>query len=136
MAAISDSDIARAIYLLSRGKSRSEQIAISRKIVKFLFRRRLLHKVSGILSQLRKIIDQEEDRITAKVKSAKALNHQTKARLGQSLKKRYSAKEIVFAESLDSRLLGGLKIEVNNEIIDLSIKNKIEKLQEHLMKSV
>ena len=42
----------------------------------------------------------------------------------------------MLVESLDSKLLGGLKVEVNNEIIDLSIKNKIGKLQKYLTKSV
>ncbi len=141
MTVISNNDIARAIYLVlkdnhlealppSGGKAGKYD-----RIVKFLYRKKLLSKTSFILSQLRKIINQEAGRIIAKVSSAKTLNHQTKIRLENILKKRYSAKEVVLVEIVNEKLLGGLKIEVNNEVIDLSIKNKIEKLQEHLISS-
>ncbi len=136
MTAISNKGIAEAIYGMSKGKSNSEQVDISKKIVVFLSRRRLLSKAPEILSQLRKIINQDEGRIVAKVSSVDKLDTKTKTHLESSLKKRYSAKEVVFTESLDKSLLGGVRVEVNNEVIDLSIKNKIGKLQEHLTKSV
>jgi F-type H+-transporting ATPase subunit delta len=135
MTAISNNDIARAVYLLLKDESHSEQINISQKIVKFLFRRRLLLKAPEILLQLRKIINQEEGRIIAKVASVEKLSERTKEHLKQFLKKRYLAKEVVLAESIDFKLLGGLKVEANNEIFDLSIKNKIGKLQEYLTQS-
>ena len=136
MTTISNNDIARTIYLMSKDKSQGEQVDISQKIVKFLFRRRLLSKAPLILSQLGKIINQEEGRVVVKVWSAEKLSQRDKTNLEHSLKKRYSAKEIVLSENLDQRLVGGIKVEVNNEIIDLSIKNKIEKLQEYLTKTV
>ncbi len=132
MAIISNSNIARAIYLISRNKSRSEQVDISKKVVGFLFKKRLLSKAKDIILQLEKIINHEEDRIIAKVSSAEKLNHQTKTHLEHTLKKRYSAKEIVLVEKVDEELLGGLKVEINDEVIDFSIKNKIGKLQEYL----
>ena len=136
MATISNNDIARAIYLISKDKSNFEQIDISKKIVKFLFRKRLLFKASLILSQLEKIINKEEGRIVTKVSSVEKLDSKIKTNLEHSLKKRYGAKEIVLVERLDKKLLGGVRLELNNEVIDLSIKNKIEKLQEHLTKPV
>ena len=64
------------------------------------------------------------------------MQDRAKTELEQFLKKRYSAKEISFFEILDTRLVGGIKVEVNDEIIDLSIRNKISKLQEYLTRSV
>ncbi len=136
MTIISNNDIARAIYLVSKGKSQGEQVDISQRIVKFLFKKRLLSKASLILSQLRKVVNQEEGRVVARVSSAEKLGHKDKINIEHSLKKRYFAKEIILSENLDQRLIGGIKIEVNNEVIDLSIKNKIEKLQEYLTKTV
>lgn len=135
MTVISNNDIARAIYSLSKDKSQSEQIDISKKFIKFLSRRRLLSKAPEILSQLKKIINHEEGRIEAKVSSVQKLDQKTKTHLEQSLKKRYSGKVVVFEESLDEKLVGGLRVEVNNEVIDLSIKNKIGKLQEYLTRN-
>lgn len=136
MTAISNNDIARSIYLVSKDKSHFQLVNIYPKIVKFLFRKRLLSKTPDILLRLKNIINKEEGRIVAKISSAKKLNLQAQARLEHDLKKRYSAKEVILDENIDSNLLGGLKIEVNDEVIDLSIKNRIGKLQEYLTKSV
>jgi len=136
MTTTSNNDIARAIYLMFKDKSSSEQKNISEKVVKFLFRRRLLSKAPDILSRLKKIINNADGRLEVKISSVEALSHQVKTHLEQTLKKRYLVKEVVLKEYIDKKLLGGLKIEVNDEVIDLTIKNKIGKLQEHLTKSL
>ena len=133
MTVISNNDIARTIYEMSKDKAQAD---ISKNVVKFFFRKRLLSKSSEILSQLRKIINKEEGRIVAKVSSVERLDSKMKTSLEHALKKRYSAKEIVFFESINEKLLGGVKIEIGDEVIDLSVKNKIQKLQEYLIKSV
>ena len=101
MTAISNNDIARAIYMMSKDKSHAEQVTISEKVVKFLFRKRLLSKASEILSQLRKIINKEEGRVVAKVSSVQKLDTKTKTHLEHALKKRYSAKEVVLSENIN-----------------------------------
>ncbi len=136
MSVTSNNDIARAIYLMSKDKSSSEQKNISEKVVKFLFKKRLLSKAPDILLRLKKIINGEEGRIEAKISSVEALSHQTKTSLEQALKKRYSVKEVTLKENIDKKLLGGIKIEVDDEVVDLSVKNKINKLQEYLTKTV
>jgi F-type H+-transporting ATPase subunit delta len=135
MTTISNNDIARAIYLISKDASKAEQIDLFKKIARFLFRKRLFSKVPDILSRLKKIINKEDGRLEVKVSSVEALSHQTKTHLEQILKKRYSVKDVVLIQNIDSRLLGGLKIEVDDEVIDLSVKNKIKKLKEYLIKA-
>ncbi|MEK7219375.1 MAG: F0F1 ATP synthase subunit delta [Patescibacteria group bacterium] len=132
MATLSSNDIARSIYLLIKDKTTAERSVLYEKVVKFLFKKRLLSKSGEILSRLTKIINKEEGNLVAKVSSVEALDHKTKIHLEQFLKKRYSAKEVTLVLSLDKKLLGGIKMETNDEVIDLSIKNKVKKLQEHL----
>ncbi len=135
MAITSNNDIARAIYLATLGKTGSEQSDVIRKVVNFLSKKRLLSKSEDILARLSKIINQEEGRIIAKVTSPEKLDSKMRVHLEQELKKRYKANEVVLVENLNKELLGGIKVEVNDEVIDLSIKNRIAKLQEHLIKS-
>lgn len=132
MTTISNNNIAHAIYLASKSYSVSEQPIFLEKVVKFLYKKRLLSKVADILSRLNKIIDDHEGRVVAKVSSAKSINETINKELAEILIKRYSAKEINLIENIDEKLLGGFKIEVNDEVIDLTIRNKIRKLQEHL----
>ncbi|MFA6325114.1 MAG: F0F1 ATP synthase subunit delta [Candidatus Paceibacterota bacterium] len=136
MANISNNDIAQAIFLFSKDKVESDQKIVSDKIINFLSRRRLLSKSTDILSRLDKIINIENEKIVVKVLSSKKIEEKNKDELIVYLKERYKAKEIILEESLDHKLLGGMRIEVNDEIIDLTVKNKIKKLQEHLIKKI
>jgi F-type H+-transporting ATPase subunit delta len=135
MSVISNNSIAQAIYLAIKDKNSSEQSFVFSKIVQFLNRKRLLSKAPDILIRLNKIINKEEGRIVAKISSVEKIDEKTKKELAQTLAKRYSAKEVSLIENLDEKLLGGIKIEVNDEVIDLTIKNRIEKLQEYLTKT-
>lgn len=135
MAAISNKNIAEAIYLASKDKNHEEQSLISKKVVNFLVKKRLLSKTREILLFLNKIINEHEGRVEAKVWSAEKISEKTNKEITQTLARRYSAKEVTLVENLDKKLLGGLKIEVNDEVVDLTIRNKIEKLQEYLTKS-
>ena len=135
MATISNNNIARAIYLSSKNKTDQEQKIFTKNVVSFLFRRKLMSKSKDILTALKKIIYQEQGIIEVKVWSKVKINDEHKRDLTQILKKRYGDKKFIFQENLDEKLLGGLKVEVNNESIDLTLRNKINKLQEHLNKN-
>ncbi|MFA6520338.1 MAG: F0F1 ATP synthase subunit delta [Candidatus Paceibacterota bacterium] len=135
MSAISNNNIAHAIYLASKDKSHTEHALLPRKVVEFLARRRLLSKAPDILSRLNKIINEEEGKLVAKVFSKEVLNENTKREIINSLSKRYGGKNIILEESLNDKLVGGFKIEIGDEVIDLTIKNRIKKLQEYLTRN-
>ncbi len=132
MAGISNNNIARAIYLASKTDSGE---SFYKKVVHFLAKKRLISKSGDILARLNKIINEEEGRAVAKVSSSRKLDSDLKKELEQKIARRYAMKTANIIENLDERLLGGFKIEVNDEVIDLTLKNKISQLQEYLIKS-
>jgi F-type H+-transporting ATPase subunit delta len=136
MSTISNNDIAKAIYTASRDNKEGEFPTLYKQVTQFLARKRLLSQSKVILYKLDKIINKEEGRVSAKITSAEKLKNDFKNEVISFLKKHYSAKEVVMTEEIDSKLIGGLKIEVNDEIIDLSVQNKIKKLQEHLTRKI
>ncbi len=136
MTTLSNNDIAQAIYLSTKDKTGHQLSLFLGQVVKFLDRKRLLGKTKDILLRLKKITNQEHGIVEAKVSSVTKLQEETKKKIIHALKKRYEAKEVVLIESLDEKLLGGIRIEANDEIIDASIKNKINKLQEYLIRKV
>lgn len=130
MTAISNNNIAEAIYLVSKDAKEEKQFL--HKVIQFLVKKRLLSKAPDILLALSKIINDHNKVVVAKVSSVNKINETTNKEIAGILIKRYSAKEVNLVEILDEKLLGGYKIEVNDEVIDLTIKNKLERLQEHL----
>jgi F0F1-type ATP synthase delta subunit len=136
MASISNNNIAEAIYLASKEKSQTEQPLFFKKVIQFLTRRKLLSKAPDILLCLNKIINKREGRIETRISSAKKIDEKTNKELSHILTKKYSVKEINLIENLDEKLLGGIKIEINDEVINMTLRNKIGQLQEYLTKSV
>ena len=136
MNTVSSNNLARAIYLTVKDKTSAEQSLSFKNIVQFLVRKRLLSKAPDILLRLNKIINEDEGIIEAKISSVEKMKETTKQEFKQRLSKRYSGKTVKIIENLDKKLLGGFKIEVNDEVIDLSVRNRIEKLQEYLTRSV
>lgn len=131
MATTSNNDIAEAIYFAI--KESREPSLVYKKVVDFLVRKRLLSKSKEILTRLKKVVDEKEGRIEVKVISKNSLGSDIKKELSEVLIKRYKVKDIYLKECIDEKMVGGFRIEVEDEIIDLSIKNKLKKLQEHLI---
>jgi F-type H+-transporting ATPase subunit delta len=132
MAIISNHNVAQAIYLSLKDKPESEQPAFFKNVVRFLARRRLLSKAPDILERLNKIINDDQGKISVKVSSVEKINESAKKEITHNLAKHYGGKTVILEENLNNKLIGGYKIEVNDEVIDFSIKNRIEKLQAYL----
>lgn len=134
MPKISNIDIAQAIYLATKDKTGAalhESVSAAAKTIK---RRGLLSRAPAILESLEKIVDRAEGTVRAKVTSARKLHSETKTHLKNKLETRYRAKKIIFEEFLDENLLGGMRIEAEDEVIDLSLREKIKKLQAEFIK--
>ena len=128
-----NNDIARAIYLSLKDKTGDGLSVAFKSVVEFLARKRLLSKAKDILAHLSNIINKENGVLEAHVTSAHKLEEKAKQELANYLKKRYSAREVILAETHDKRLLGGVRVEANYEVIDNTVKNKILALQTHLI---
>ncbi len=132
MASLSNNDIARAVYLVCKDKTGANIQSAGQMVARFLYRKRLLSRKRAILLKLEKTINEENQVVSAEVRAAEPLSENAKTKIRIFLKERYRSREAVLKEIIDKNLFGGFKIEVKDEVIDLSVKNKIKKLQEHL----
>lgn len=133
MSKISTKNIALSIYEITKDKSGQDLEDVLIKIVKFLDKKRLFSKASDILKKLEELINKEEGivgvRITYKQKPDKSISE----KLEELLKKKYSANKLEIIENENKKILGGIKIEVEDEVIDLTLKNKMNQLQNYLI---
>lgn len=127
--------ISQAIYESTKDKNGVELSNSLNNVINFLHKNQLLGKSKEILKNLEDIINKKEDRIKGKVTSSRDLTEKLKEELENNLRKRYKAKEILLDYSKDEKLIDGLKIEIKDEIIDLSLAHRLNKLQTHLIKN-
>ena len=135
MGFLTNNEIAENIFSLIKDKKTTDLVSVLERVI-FLDKQRLVGKSKILLSSLKEIIYKQEKILEVNLSSAVILDNHQKEELILKLKKRYDANEIIFNEIVDKSLLGGFKVEINNEIIDLTLRNKISKLQEHLASKI
>ncbi len=67
------------------------------------------------------------------VTSATALSANSIKQIEKKIKTILNAKEIILKTSHNEALIGGLKIEFDNKILDLSIQYSLQQLQQQLL---
>jgi F-type H+-transporting ATPase subunit delta len=132
MAVISINNLARAIYDSSKDKIGRELDALMENATYFIAEKRLLGKSNLILDKLENIIDNDKGIVRARISTRSKIDKKVADEIEELLKKRYEAKEIILTHLEDKKLLGGIKIEVEDEIIDMTLSNKIRQLQTYL----
>jgi len=132
MANLSANDIAKIIYFASKGKTHSELESFTNDVVHFLAGKRMITKGAEIIKKLERIYNKEEGVLVATVTSPGPISETIKKEVIEALTKKYQAKKVALVLKEDSKLIGGIKIETNDEVIDLSISRKLQALAEHL----
>ena len=85
------------------------------------------------LYEMEKIHLKKNNTLLALIRSAVPLNDAERARLLEKLHKKYN-KKIILKEEVDPSLIGGIFIKVGEDLIDGTIKGKLEKLKEAMLK--
>lgn len=88
-------------------------------------------RVRQLLNRASRIVSAQHERIVATVRSAQALTDTQRTRLLDSLQSRYGTK-VTLNEVLDPTVLGGLRIQVADDVIDGSISARLAELRQKL----
>lgn len=133
MSKLSLKKIAEGINEVLEDKSTSKIDATLKNIVEYLHKNRLLKDSNKILGELEKIINKKTGTIKVKIHHAKHLTENYKKTLEHEIKTKYKAKHIESEYFENKDLLGGVKVEVGEEIWDNTYRNKINQLRKHLI---
>lgn len=132
MATASNNAIAEAIYEEAKGKTGKALADSLRRSAAFLGRKGLLGRTSLILEALEGVVVREEGKMTARVRSAGHIGDTTRESIKKLLHKHYPGAHFTLEERLDPALGGGVRIEVGNDVIDLSVRSKVRQLETYL----
>lgn len=95
--------------------------------------RRLIY-LAAIADQFNTLRDQDESILRVTVSSAFALDEATQARLKQKLMDQFK-KQIIMETKISPELIGGLKIQVGDRVLDSSIQDRLSQLTQSLSRS-
>lgn len=131
---ISSKNIAEALYASTKGKTGNELALTLKHGVKILSKKRLLGQSQDIMKALQNIIDKKDNVVRAKIITAKSLSSEEKKKVEHQIKEKYKVELIVSEFFENSDLLGGMRIEVKDEVLDTTYKNKLQRLEKFLIK--
>ncbi len=134
MAKVSIKNITDGIFEATVGKTGKDLEVALKNVVKFLKNKNLLSQSEVILKELEKLIDKNDGRIKIKVKSAVKIPEDKRKKLEGDMKEKYQAKEIESEYFEDKSLLGGMKVEVGEDVLDSTYRNKLNQLEKYLIK--
>src|SRR3989344_2313080 len=129
MAKISSKTIAEAIYEAAKGKSGSDLTTVLLRSAQLLKDKRMLGKSKDILNALQSIIEKKTGVLRMKVTTAKRMESEEIKKLENEIKEKYQVQTVVSEFFEKPELLGGARIEVLDEVLDTTYKNKLRKLE-------
>ena len=134
-------DIAEALYeslysKKSEGDSTGDKAKteiIFRNTFSLLEKNKLLSKGKEFIQAFQDVVDQKEERIRATITTREKISEKDLQSIENKLKIKYKAKEVVIENIEDEKVIGGIKIQVGEEITDATVGTHLKKLRESLL---
>ena len=97
-----------------------------------LIEKKRIDELTGIILQIEKVDLENHNQIIAEVKTVISLNDSEIASLIEKLKAKYN-KSIILKEIIDKSIIGGVYVRVGDDVIDGTIKNKLEEMKKLML---
>ena len=100
----------------------------------FLIQKRRFFFIERILKSFIEICSRKRGELKAELKSAKELSNEEIAKITEELTKNFSSK-IKLNYKHDESLIGGLVVQVGSTMVDTSIKNKLQQIENRMIEA-
>ena len=100
-------------------------------LVKLLIESGRVHEIDGIAEEFDRLADDAAGRVRATVTTAVELDSTDRDRVAAQLSKQLG-KEVRMSAQVDPRILGGLKVQYGDRLIDASVATRLQQLRRRL----
>ncbi len=108
--------------------------SLFKNFLSFLIQKRRFFFIERILKSFIEICSRKRGELKAELKSAKQLSNEEIAKLTEELTKNFSSK-IKLNYKHDESLIGGLVVQVGSTMVDTSIKNKLQQIENRMIEA-
>ena len=105
-----------------------------KNFLNFLIQKRRFFFIERILKSFIEICSRKRGELKAELKSAKELSNEEIAKITEELTKNFSSK-IKLNYKHDESLIGGLVVKVGSTMVDSSIKNKLQQIENRMIEA-
>ena len=122
-------DLLKAINTISENNKFE---SLFKNFLCFLIQKRRFFFIERILKSFIEICSRKRGELKAELKSAKELSNEEIAKITEELTKNFSSK-IKLNYKHDESLIGGLVVQVGSTMVDTSIKNKLQQIENRMI---
>lgn len=108
--------------------------SLFKNFLSFLIQKRRFFFIERILKRFVEICSRKRGELKAELKSAKELSNEEIAKITEELTKNFSSK-IKLNYKHDESLIGGLVVQVGSTMVDTSIKNKLQQIENRMIEA-
>ena len=108
--------------------------SLFRNFLSFLIQKRRFFFIERILKSFIEICSRKRGELKAELKSAKELSNEEIKKITEELTKNFSSK-IKLNYKHDESLIGGLVVQVGSTMVDTSIKNKLQQIENRMIEA-
>ena len=108
--------------------------SLFKNFLSFLIQKRRFFFIERILKSFIEICSRKRGELKAELKSAKELSNEEIAKITEELTKNFSSK-IKLNYKYDKSLIGGLLLQVGSIMVDTSIKNKLQQIENRMIEA-
>ena len=134
MKSVDTKNLAQVLFEITDDKTSEEGNIALREFASYLAKKNLLLHINAIISDYEDLYNKKNNIIEATVTLTSRLTEKTKLELSEALKKKYKASEVHMTEKIDTRILGGMKIKIGDEVFDSSLSHALYQLETQLLK--
>lgn len=131
---VSAKQYAQILYDLTDGKSKPEIEKTAFDFARYIYRNRKLKIAGKIIEQFASIHDKKKAIVEVEAATRKKLDDAEVKKIKHFVKDKYGAKKVVLKNVVDEKIKGGIVLKVGDEVIDGSVRGKLERLKEMLVK--
>ena len=108
--------------------------SLFKNFLSFLIQKRRFFFIERILKSFIEICSRKRGELKAELKSAKQLSNEEIVKITEELTKNFSSK-IKLNYKHDESLIGGLVVQVGSTMVDTSIKNKLQQIENRMIEA-
>lgn len=124
---ISNNQLAQVLYEITvgtKGEQTKKAIAV---FVKLLSKVHKVSKAANIITEFEKYAKKRQGIVSIEIQSARELDEKTLLNI-----KKIFGEKVESLESVDEKMLGGIKVKTEDKILDASLKTQLNQLKQFL----
>ncbi|WP_416175782.1 F0F1 ATP synthase subunit delta [Clostridium sp.] len=98
-----------------------------------LIEKNRIYDIDGKLREMKNIYLEKHNTVIAKVKTVVPLKDDEKSALIKKLENKFK-KKVLIEEEIDPTIIGGVYVEINNEVIDGTIRSKLSEMKKIMLR--